>query len=49
MSIDSTLAIAAKRDSKAVVPASGKIIYACPMHPEVQQDHPGDCPKCGMA
>jgi Cu+-exporting ATPase len=19
------------------------------MHPEVQQDHPGDCPKCGMA
>jgi Cu+-exporting ATPase len=25
------------------------IIYTCPMHPEVQQDHPGDCPKCGMA
>ena len=24
-------------------------IYTCPMHPEVQQDHPGDCPKCGMA
>ena len=21
----------------------------CPMHPEVRQDHPGDCPKCGMA
>jgi Cu+-exporting ATPase len=19
------------------------------MHPEVVQDHPGDCPKCGMA
>ena len=19
------------------------------MHPEVRQDHPGDCPKCGMA
>jgi Cu+-exporting ATPase len=18
------------------------------MHPEVQQEHPGDCPKCGM-
>jgi Cu+-exporting ATPase len=18
------------------------------MHPEVQQDHPGNCPKCGM-
>ena len=27
----------------------GKAIYTCPMHPEVQQAHPGDCPKCGMA
>ncbi len=27
----------------------GKALYTCPMHPEVQQDHPGDCPKCGMA
>jgi len=26
----------------------GKAIYTCPMHPEVQQDHPGNCPKCGM-
>jgi P-type Cu+ transporter len=24
-------------------------IYTCPMHPEVRQMHPGDCPKCGMA
>ena len=24
-------------------------IYTCPMHPEVRQDHPGSCPKCGMA
>jgi len=23
--------------------------YTCPMHPEVRQDHPGSCPKCGMA
>lgn len=23
--------------------------YTCPMHPEIEQDHPGDCPKCGMA
>ena len=23
--------------------------YVCPMHPEVVQDHPGACPKCGMA
>lgn len=23
-------------------------VYTCPMHPEVQQDKPGSCPKCGM-
>lgn len=23
--------------------------YTCPMHPEVQQEGPGACPKCGMA
>jgi Cu+-exporting ATPase len=23
--------------------------YTCPMHPEIEQDHPGECPKCGMA
>jgi Cu+-exporting ATPase len=27
----------------------GKALYTCPMHPEVEQDHPGACPKCGMA
>ena len=24
-------------------------MYTCPMHPEVQLDKPGICPKCGMA
>ncbi|MCY1016886.1 heavy metal translocating P-type ATPase [Pyxidicoccus sp. MSG2] len=24
-------------------------LYVCPMDPEVRQDHPGACPKCGMA
>jgi P-type Cu+ transporter len=28
-------------------PAKGK--YTCPMHPEIVQDGPGTCPKCGMA
>ena len=22
--------------------------YTCPMHPEIEQDHLGACPKCGM-
>ena len=25
------------------------VMYTCPMHPEVIQDHPGNCPKCSMA
>ncbi len=26
-----------------------EVIYTCPMHPEIEQTHPGNCPKCGMA
>ncbi|MCG3185989.1 MAG: Copper-exporting P-type ATPase [Rhodocyclaceae bacterium] len=35
-------------DGPASVVPDGTI-YTCPMHPEVRQDHPGSCPKCGMA
>ena len=31
----------------ATVPSVGAV-YTCPMHPEIRQDHPGNCPKCGM-
>ena len=31
--------------AQAVPPGT---IYTCPMHPEIRQDHPGNCPKCGM-
>jgi Cu+-exporting ATPase len=24
-------------------------IYTCPMHPDIRQEQPGSCPKCGMA
>ena len=24
-------------------------IYTCPMHPQIERDHPGACPICGMA
>lgn len=40
--------------ARAVLPKQSKRTdnagqYTCPMHPEVIQDHPGACPKCGMA
>jgi len=31
---------------RAAVPVAQT--YTCPMHPEVRQDKPGSCPKCGM-
>jgi len=27
---------------------SSSTTYTCPMHPEVRQESPGTCPKCGM-
>jgi Cu+-exporting ATPase len=30
-------------------PAPAGTVYTCPMHPEIRQDRPGNCPKCGMA
>jgi Cu+-exporting ATPase len=30
-------------------PAPLGAAYICPMDPDVRQDHPGACPKCGMA
>ena len=28
--------------------AEHKTLYTCGMHPQIIQDHPGDCPICGM-
>jgi len=45
----------AKQSPPAPTPQSGPpkqraaANYICPMDPEVSQDHPGACPKCGMA
>jgi Cu+-exporting ATPase len=30
-------------------PVAGGRLFTCPMHPEVKQQGPGSCPKCGMA
>jgi Cu+-exporting ATPase len=40
---------AVKGTTAPVTAVHVKTIYTCPMHPEVRQDHPGPCPKCGMA
>ena len=29
--------------------AAGTTIYTCPMHPQIRQPGPGNCPICGMA
>jgi len=40
----------AKGGKAASVPAAPPVaLYTCPMHPEIQQQGPGSCPKCGMA
>ena len=28
---------------------NASVMYTCPMHPEVRQPGPGNCPKCGMS
>lgn len=39
-----------KTSKQAVVSAEdSERIYTCPMHPEVRQKGPGNCPICGMA
>jgi Cu+-exporting ATPase len=34
---------------KSVPEAKSGAIYTCPMHPEIRQAGPGNCPICGMA
>jgi hypothetical protein len=33
---------------KGKTTTAAKVVYTCPMHPEVTSDKPGKCPKCGM-
>ncbi len=35
--------------AQAAAPAKPAAVYTCPMDPEVRQNSPGACPKCGMA
>ncbi len=43
------LASSSSPAAPTVEPIITGAVYTCPMHPEVRQDHPGACPKCGMA
>ncbi len=44
---------ACHHDHGAAKPPTGPVdknaIYTCPMHPEIEQKGPGNCPICGMA
>ena len=44
-----TAPVAAGTPAPVPEPPVAGTVYTCPMHPEVRQDHPGACPKCGMA
>ncbi|HOO82904.1 MAG TPA: heavy metal-binding domain-containing protein, partial [Alphaproteobacteria bacterium] len=38
-----------KKAKPVKIPAGANVIYTCPMHPEIRQEGPGNCPICGMA
>jgi FtsP/CotA-like multicopper oxidase with cupredoxin domain len=44
---DKTVAFVAEMDMGAPE-GEGRVVYTCPMHPEVVSDEPGRCPICGM-
>ncbi|MDW9558312.1 heavy metal translocating P-type ATPase [Sinorhizobium meliloti] len=39
----------AAEEKRAVLDQTEGVIYTCPMHPQVRQIGPGNCPICGMA
>lgn len=39
---------ARQKEAEPAKSTEAKTWYTCGMHPEVVQDHPGNCPKCGM-
>ena len=41
--------LAPQADQKAPASVPAGTIYTCPMHPQIRQPGPGNCPICGMA
>jgi hypothetical protein len=40
--------LSSPQNELVVQDSSKKVVYVCPMHPEVAQLKEGKCPKCGM-
>ena len=39
----------AEKTARVSQSTDADVIYTCPMHPEIRQNGPGNCPICGMA
>lgn len=39
---------ACKQKPQQVAKTQSKVYYTCSMHPQIHEDHPGNCPICGM-
>jgi len=37
-----------KQNAQPSAKAKSKFYYTCSMHPQIHEDHPGNCPICGM-
>ena len=37
-----------KQKAEPAAKAKSKFYYTCSMHPQIHEDHPGNCPICGM-
>ncbi|HED33637.1 MAG TPA: heavy metal translocating P-type ATPase [Gammaproteobacteria bacterium] len=46
---DNPLKYLEKQHAPQVEAKDTSATYTCPMHPEIEQQGPGSCPKCGMA
>lgn len=42
------VAASCKQEQHKVVKVANKSYYTCSMHPQIHEDHPGNCPICGM-
>jgi Cu(I)/Ag(I) efflux system membrane fusion protein len=43
-----TILVACKQKPKEVAKVQNQSYYTCSMHPQIHEDHPGNCPICGM-